>query len=405
MRRMYSVRLYPTASQAAKLGFLLHVTRDLYNAGLQERRDAWLKRRKSVTHAEQYAELTALRREDPRLASCYRELLDAALHRLDLAFRAFFTRVKRGQTPGFPRFRAAYRWKQLEFPHGSRALKLDAQQQKVRIPGVGSVRMRKGRAIPAFGRAFLVLRNGHWSAVFECQREVEPLPATGKAVGLDRGIRVLVATSDGERIPNPKHLKKRRAKVERHQRDLERRTVRDAAGRVKNRRDPKRQSAVLRLARAKEREKNARRDALHKLSRRLVNEYDVLVIEALQVRSMMRSAKGTLESPGRRVRAKAGLNREIGDAGWGMLVQLLREKAANAARAVVPVPAKNTSRTCACCGHVAAKNRHGPWFRCVGCGHEDDADVNAAKVILTRAQSGARDKCAIAGGRSAPGPG
>jgi putative transposase len=262
--------------------------------------------------------------------------------------------------------------------------------------------MRKGRPIPPFGRAFLVMRNGHWYAVFECDIEVQPLPPTGNSAGLDRGIRALVATSDGERIANPKHVEKRRAKVERHQRELDRRTIRDAAGRVRNRQDLKRQSAVRRLARAKDREKNARRDALHKLSRKLVNQYDVLVVEALQVRSMMRSAKGTLESPGRHVRAKAGLNRAIADAGWGMLVQLLREKAAKAVRVVQAVPAKNTSRTCARCGHVAAESRKGPWFRCVECGHEDDADVNAAKVILARAQSALATSALSPGERSAP---
>jgi len=399
MRWMHQVRLYPTATQTDKLEYLLHVTRDLYNAALQERRDAYKMRRHRVTYKEQYAELTALRKEDPRLRAVYRELEDAVLHRLDLAFQAFLRRLKSGERPGFPRFRAASYWQQLEFPHGDRALKLNAKQTKVRIPGVGSLRLRKGREIPLFGRVFLVQRNGRWDAVFECERDPKPLPSTGKQVGLDRGIRVLAALSDGEKIPNPKHAQRRRKKVERHQRDLERATKRDAAGRLTNARDPKRRSVVRRLARVKEREKNARRDALHKITHRLVRDYDVLVVEKLRVRNMMRSAKGTLEEPGRNVRAKAGLNRAIADAGWGMFVTLLREKAEWAGREVVEVAARDTSRTCAGCWLVAAESRAGPWFRCVGCGHEDDADVNAAKVILARAQSRARDKCAIAGGR------
>jgi putative transposase len=209
--------------------------------------------------------------------------------------------------------------------------------------------------------------------VFECRREPEPQPKTGKAVGLDRGIRALVATSEGEPIENPRHLERRRAVVERHQRDLEKRTIRDARGRVTNGRDRARRSAVQRLARSKEREKNARRDALHKLSRRLVLEHDLIAIEALSVRSMMRSAKGTAEQPGRNVRAKAGLNRAIADAGWGLLVTLLREKAEWAARAIVEVNARNTSRTCALCGHVAAESRSGARFRCVRCAHEEHA--------------------------------
>jgi putative transposase len=387
MRWLHRVRLYPTQAQAARLTFMLHVTRDLYNAALQQRRDVWHMRRRSVTHREQYAELTQLRRESPRLRSVYREVEDAVLHRLDLAFAAFFRRHKRAESPGFPRYKPASRWSQLEFPHGDRALKLDARQRRVRIPGVGTVALRKGREIPEFGRVFVVEKNGRWYAVFEGEREPQPVPATGTMVGMDRGIRALIALSEGTRKTNPKHVEVRHAAVVRHQRDVERRTERDARGRVLNRRDPRRIATIRRLARAKEREASARRDALHKLSRELVLKYDVIAVEALRVRNMVRSAKGTAEQPGRGVRAKARLNRAIADAGWGMLVTLMREKAEWAARAIVEVSAVNTSRTCAECGHVATQSREGTRFWCVGCGHRDDADVNAARVILARAQS------------------
>src|SRR5580704_7489267 len=152
MRWLHEVRLYPNKSQTDKLRFMLHVTRDLYNAALQQRRDVWAMRRLSITHRAQYAELTALRRESPRMRSVYRELEDAALRRLDLAFQASFRRNRRGEKAGFPRFKPARQWRQLEFPHGDRALKLDARQKRVTIPGVGSVRLRKGREIPEYGR-------------------------------------------------------------------------------------------------------------------------------------------------------------------------------------------------------------------------------------------------------------
>jgi len=106
----------------------------------------------------------------------------------------------------------------------------------------------------------------------------------------------------------------------------------------------------------------------------------------LRVRSMTRSARGTAEAPGTNVRAKAGLNRALLDAGFGMLATLIREKAAHAARDVVSVDPRNSSRTCAECGHVAKESRAGARFACVGCGHQADADVNAARVILLRAQ-------------------
>jgi len=113
---MHKVRLYPTPSHERRLWHVLHTTRHLYNAALQERKDAYRMRGVSVSAKMQYAELTALRADDPGVKSIYRECQDAILHRLDLAFAAFFRRIKRGNAPGFPRFRAASRWKEIEFP-------------------------------------------------------------------------------------------------------------------------------------------------------------------------------------------------------------------------------------------------------------------------------------------------
>ena len=387
LRWLHKVRLYPTCAQERALITMLRVTRELYNALLMQRRDAWTTRRISLPSRDQYAQLTELREADPRFADVYRECEDAVLHRLDLAFAAFFRRLKRGETPGYPRFKPAARWNQLEFPHGDRALKFDVMQGRVRVPGAGAVRLRKGRTVPEFGRAFLVTKNGRWYAVFEAHRPPSPLAATGCSVGIDRGIRVLAALSDGTKIENLRPGSRRRAVVERHQRALDAATHKDAAGRVLNRRDRARMAAARRLARAKEREANARRDWLHKVSAQIVGRFDRIVLEALNLRGMTRTAKGTTEKPGTNVAQKAGLNRAILDAGFGMLASLIREKAAYAARTVIEVDARYSSQTCAACGHVCKESREGPRFACVRCGHTADADVNAAQVILLRAES------------------
>jgi putative transposase len=135
------------------------------------------------------------------------------------------------------------------------------------VPGIGAVRLRKGRRVPEFGRAWLVCKNERWYACFECEREVRPLPKTDRSIGIDRGVHVLAATSDGVLIDNRAFGERNRRRITRHQRDLEACAVRDAAGRVLNGADPKRQTARLRLARAKEREANRRRDYLHKQTR------------------------------------------------------------------------------------------------------------------------------------------
>jgi putative transposase len=387
LRWLHKVRLYPTCAQERALVTMLSVTRELYNALLQQRRDAWTTRRFSVPSRAQYAQITELREAEPRFAGIYRECQDAVLHRLDLAFAAFFRRLKRGETPGYPRFKPSVRWNHLEFPHGDRAIKPNASQLRVRVPGIGSIRLRKGRAVPEFGRVFLVTKNGRWYAVFETHRLPSPVAANGCSVGIDRGVRVLAALSDGTMVVNRRPGSRCRTVVVRHQRALDAATHKDSAGHVLNRRDRVRAAAARRLARAREREANTRRDWLHKVSAQIVRRFDRIALESLRLRSMTRSAKGTHEMPGVGVRAKAGLNRALLDAGFGMLSTLIREKAAYAARTVIEVEAKYSSQTCAACGHVCKESREGPRFACVRCGHQADADVNAAQVILLRAES------------------
>ncbi|TAM65351.1 MAG: transposase [Microbacteriaceae bacterium] len=381
MKRVERIRLYPTRRQVEQLRFMLDVTRQLYNALLEERREAYRRRRVRVTAKQQYAEITALRgpvhRIDGRLAAVYRECEDAVLHRLELAFQAFFRRLRRGEKPGYPRFRSRCRWSQVEFPHGDRALLFDEHQRRLRVPGVGDVRLRKGREVPpAFGRAWIVERNGRWYGCFECDRAVQLLPATGCIVGVDRGVHVLAATSDGCLMRNPRHLERARHHLEQLQRTV---TRRRKGGKSRGK-------AVAQLARAHERLANARRDALHKASQRLVNSADVVALEALNLRSMTRSAKGTIEKPGTNVVAKAGLNRVLLDASFGLLHRLIVEKAESAARRVVLVDPRYSSQTCSRCGHVAAESRRRRRFVCITCGFVLHADVNAALVIRRRAE-------------------
>jgi putative transposase len=384
---MHRVRLYPTSRQEAHLRFMLDVTRQTYNALLEQRRYAWTARRIGVTSKQQYAEITALRAEDARFAAVYRECIDAVLHRLDLAYAAFFRRCKQGETPGHPRFRPASRWHQLEFPHGNRALKfLDERQTRLRVPGVGWMRVRKGRSVPEFGRAFIVEKNGNWYAVFECRREPEPMPKTGTCTGIDRGVHVLAATSEGKLIRNGRPQERRAQITGRLQRELEALTKRDERKRCINRDDPKRIAAVRRLARSREREATIRLDALHKDALEIVRGADVIGLEKLNLRAMTRSAKGTAEKPGRNVKAKSGLNRVLLDAGFGILARLIREKAAWAVREVVEVEASYSSQTCGRCQHVCAKSRRRRRFVCVACGFSTHADVNAALEIRRRAQ-------------------
>jgi putative transposase len=379
MRWMHKVRLYPKPSQVARLEFMLHQTRHLYNAALEQRKDGWRRHRRSISVKDQLSQLTAARSEMPQLAGVYQECEAATIRRLDIALDGFFKRVKRGETAGYPRFKSAARWRQLEFPHGDRALKVNADQSKVRIPGVGSVRLRKGRAVPAFGRAFVVEKCRHWYAVFECEREVSPLVSTGEVVGIDRGVVALVAYSDTGPQAAPRIGEGLAPRLRAAQRRVSRRKKGGS----------RRRAAVGILARVHEKIGNVRRDYAHKLSRQIVNGYDGIALEDLTVRNMVRSAKGTVTEPGRNVAAKSGLNRSILDAAWSTLKTLIVEKAAWAARRVVEVEARYSSQECSQCGYVAAENRRSQAeFVCVQCGFALNADWNAARVIEKRAQFG-----------------
>jgi putative transposase len=378
MKRVEGVRLYPSARQCEHLQFMLDVTRELYNALLEQRRGAYKRRGIRVTARQQYAEITALRRSDKRLRAVYRECLDATLHRLDLAFQAFFRRCARGETAGYPRFKARTRWAQLEFPHGNRALKFDETQSKVVVPGVGAIRLRKGRAVPAFGRAWLVCKNERWYACFECERGSERAARPDRKLGIDRGVHVLAACSDGRLLRNPRVLRKARLQLERLQRTVARRK---RGGR-------NRRKAVARLARLHEHVANLRRDAMHKATRKIVDGApSTIVLENLSVRGMTRSARGTLEQPGRNVAAKAALNRAMLDASFGLLRQMIESKAEEAGITVVVADPRYSSQECWRCRHVAAESRVRRRFRCVVCGFALHADVNAALVLTRRAKS------------------
>ena len=373
MKRIEKVRLYPTRSQEAKLQHALHLTRHLYNALLEQRIIAWKTRRLTITSREQYSQITDLRDADRRFKGLYRECEDAVLRRLDLTFRSFFRRVRRG-LGGFPRFKSCKRWRTLHFPHGNRALRLDSQQKRIGVPGIGPIRLRKGRSIPPFKRAWILQKNGRWYAQFEHETPVEPLPLTGRTVGIDQGVTSLLATSDGELISNPRCMEQLRVAIERAQRKVSKR----AAG------SGRRKRAAARLARMHERAASQRRDHAHKISRRLVDAYDCLVLEDLNLAGMTRSAAGTKLSPGRHVFSKSQVNRRILDAGLALLTKRIIEKAEKAARTVVFVAAHYTSQTCSKCRWVDPASRVGSRFHCARCGHQEHADINAAKNILQK---------------------
>ncbi len=374
MNRVFRYRIYPTAKQAVSLEQMLRDHCDLYNAALQERRDAWRHPSKTtVRYGDQSAQLKTIRAYDPDQARWSFSSQQQTLKRLDRAFAAFFTRVKRGDTPGYPRFRSHRRFDTVTFIGGDGGAFL-ADTSRVRMQGIGHVKVKQHRPVRGTIKQFSVTRQGRkWFVNVICvdvPAQVRPL--TGAVVGLDRGVTHLLADSDGGFVPNPRHVRSNEERLAAAQQDLAR----------KKRGSRRRRKAAARVASLHRRVSNARRDNLHKVSRSLVDTYDLIVLDDLKVRYMTRSAKGTPEAPGTNVAAKSGLNKSILDAGWGVLQDMLAYKAEEAGVQVVLVNPANTSRTCRECGHVAAGNRNREAFACLACGHTAHADTNAACNIL-----------------------
>jgi len=248
--------------------------------------------------------------------------------------------------------------------------RLNRHWGQVFIPKAGWVRFRWSRAVPET-RSFRVKldRAGRWHVAFATVPASIEGPGTGQVVGVDRGVTVSAALSTGEMLTCPRLSVGRQQRLKRLQRRL-----------VRTRRGSNRRSRVKSaIATLRAREVDARKDWAEKLSNDLAGRFDVIRVEDLRITGMIRSARGTIDEPGRGVRAKAGLNREILASGWGILVRRLEEKAPGRVEKINPA---HTSQRCSACGHVAGENRKSQAvFACTACRYTANADVNAATNI------------------------
>ena len=330
-----------------------------------------------MSYIDQCRTLTYLRSERPEVLECGVVVCRGTLKRLDRAFAAFYRRCRLGQTPGFPRFKARARFDSVQWEDAS-GWRVDETGRRLHLKGIGAVKLHLHRPIRGTPKALTVRREGrHWWVSLRCvDVPARTLPATGRAVGVDLGVGVLVATSDGRTVEGTRPARAAERRLVQAQRQVA----------SKKRGSNRRRRAVASLVATHRRIANSRKDALHKLSAALVAEHDLIVHEVLAITNMNKRPRprpdgtGAYEPNG--ARAKAGLNRSIHDAGWGTLLAMIAYKAEEAGRSVIAVDPRNTSLRCSRCGHTDPANRRGASFACRACGHQDHADVNAAKNIL-----------------------
>lgn len=372
VQKTFRYRLEPTSEERQLFARFAGCCRFVFNQALAARKASYEQDGKALSFADQCKTLTELKKAEGTvwLGEIHSQVLQQTLKDLDAAYQHFFRRVKKGETPGFPRFKKRGVKDSFRYPQG-----LKVQGGKVYLPKIGWVRYRDSRPVEGKILQATVKRDGdHWFVCLACEVEKpDPVHPATSAVGVDMGIASFATYSDGTQIEPLGSFRKHEERLAVAQRKLSRKRKGS-----KNSRKLKAKVARLHAGIA-----NARKDFLHKVSTTFCKNHAVIVIEDLNVRGMSGSAKGTAEHPGRNVRAKSGLNKSILDQGWGMFRLMLDYKARWLGGQVIAVNPANTSRTCLECGANDAENRKTQAaFKCVHCGHEAHADVNAAVNIL-----------------------
>ena len=379
MRRAYKFRMYPAAGQASRAAQCLRDHQQLYNAALEERREAWRMRKAGIRYGQQSAQLKEIRGLDPDQGRWSFSSPQATLRRLDKAMAAFYRRCKAGEKrAGYPRFKALDRWDSVEWPSDGDGCRWKSGMGRVCLQGLGHVRVHQHRPVQGRVKTITLRREGRrLYVVLSCgDAPACPLPAAGREVGVDVGVARFATVSDGEIIDSPRFTRESAGELAAAQRSLAR----------KKRGSANRRRAKAKVAQVHRRIRNRRADFHHKTARALVRECDVIALEDLRIANMARSASGTLEKPGTNVAAKSGLNRSILDAGWGQFTSILIGKAEEAGRRIVLVDPRHTSITCHQCGARCTRPRQ----ETVICPEHGaiDADVNGAISIASRAGLG-----------------
>ncbi len=375
IHRGFKYRFYPTPEQVALLDDWQGKQRFLWNAANAQyehvsarcKADSW----RGPNAISQIYELTELRKEYPWLAEVPRDVQAQLLIELNLAWQRLFKGIAdRPQFKRKGRDRAP-----VIAPHDFR-LEGEGRKRHVVFPKLGRLAIIYHREHVGKMNKCAISRDGDaWYVSIGCAVEVDAPPVSTKPiVAYDRGVTNTIAGSDGSIVKNPKHAERSAKRTKRLQR---------AASR-KKKGSNNQKKAYARAARAQRKVKRQRTHFLHVESKKVAKNHGVVIFEKLQLRNMTKSAKGTVEKPGRNVSAKSALNRGLLGAALGEFKRMVAYKIVLEGGRIVEVPPAWSSQTCAECDHVDAASRKGERFCCTACGHTDHADVNAARVLLAR---------------------
>ena len=364
-RKAYKFRIFPTKTQETKFDQTLSICRELYNAGLQERKDAYRMVGKSLNYYDQANQLPAIKEVRPDLEIVHSQVLQDVLKRVDKTFKAFFERVKRGVKTGLPRFQGRNRYDSFTYPQAGWSLNKD----RLTLSKIGTIRFNLHREVIGKVKTCSIIRGGlNWFVCFSVEYEFEQPDHTGGAIGIDVGLEHLANLSDGKQVDNPRFFRKSEKHLAKVQRKL---------AKLKHlpRRDPKKLKAKKSVTRAYAKVKHQRTDFAHKLSHSLVSTYSLIAVEDLNVKGLVASR----------------LAKSVNDAGWSTLINMLEYKAESAGSKLIRVDPRMTSQTCPNCGNIHKKELSERWHSCP-CGSEMHRDTAAALVILSRGLATVRNQ-------------
>jgi putative transposase len=373
----YKFEVRPDGAQRRLMGQFAGSCRYVYNRALALQKERHERGEKRLGYAGLCKELTVWRSEAVWLGAAHSQILQQALKDLERAQRNFFEK-----RAGFPRFKKKGRRDSFRFPQGT---KLEQFNDRIYLPKLGWMRYRNSRAVPGEVCNVTVSSSaGRWFVAVQTRREVELRASQAtSAIGIDVGIARFATMSDGQYLAPLNSFKRHEARLRRCQRAMSRKVKFSKNWR----------KARARVQRLHARIGNVRRDYLHKATSTISKNHAIVCIEDLKVRNMSRSAAGSVEMPGRHVRAKSGLNKSILDQGWFEFRRQLKYKLAWSSGMLLAVPPANTSRTCPACGYVSAQNRRRQEkFACLECGFEENADLVGAINILSRGIGLRRDE-------------